>query len=309
MTDPLAATIEGFLRSIPERWTDFVHDDLSVTEQKALFLLVAAGLVERRIGIRGEFAGQSLTIEFTIDATGEYGFVEAMKPVVAEVWSKWGSAIEEWHASEARGSVPFRFIKTGLDRWRLTDHGVMARADLDIDAPSPEAAKVIGSFQRAIEFVTRTGHQIDRPSVRGEGRLVVIKVNDCIVQPTPMPVTLVNSNEVASSFQEMVFSAVKEAIRPSTSGDTSQGASENLKSGEPQVKWITVTEAATSLLEEVSGISLKKARARVSRAAGKHRFRTNGKRGLKRRIDLDSFNTWRLEQRDMQLDEYDRKYS
>ena len=94
----LQITVESLLRSIPERWSDFDHDALASTEQRALFLLVAAGLVERRIGVRGEFAGQGPTVEFTIDATCEYGLVEAMEPVAAEMWTAWGPAFDELYS-------------------------------------------------------------------------------------------------------------------------------------------------------------------------------------------------------------------
>lgn len=70
-------------------------------------------------------------------------------------------------------------------------------------------------------------------------------------------------------------------------------------------KWITVTAAAEQLLEDVSGINLTKARARVSKAASEGRFHTNGKKGTARRIDQDSFSTWRLEQRAKDLAAYD----
>ena len=69
--------------------------------------------------------------------------------------------------------------------------------------------------------------------------------------------------------------------------------------------WITVTAAAKQLLDDVSGINLSKAKARVSKAAGEGRFRTNGKEGRERRIDQDSFSTWRLEQRAKDLAAYD----
>ncbi|MBL8963819.1 MAG: hypothetical protein JNK70_07085 [Phycisphaerae bacterium] len=69
--------------------------------------------------------------------------------------------------------------------------------------------------------------------------------------------------------------------------------------------WITVTAAAELLLADVSGIDLNKAKARVSKAAGDGRFRTNGKDGRDRRIDRDSFSTWRLEQREKDLAAYD----
>lgn len=69
--------------------------------------------------------------------------------------------------------------------------------------------------------------------------------------------------------------------------------------------WITVTAAAKLLLSDVSGINLGKAKARVSKAAGEDLFRTNGKTGRERRIDRDSFSTWRLQQREKDLATYD----
>jgi len=214
-TDPVAQAVASLLRSIPERWANFDHDNLSGTEQQALFLLVAAGLVERRIGVRGEFAGQAPAIEFTIDATGEYGVVEALDPVVAQMWTKWGPAFEAWKAGDAKNSTPFRFTRTGVERWRLTEQGVIARGDLDIQAPSESAAAFVGSFQRTIEFVTSTGHQADRPNVRGEGRLVEMKTRDGGEdrKPTPAPVSLAKSEELAAAFRDLVVPAMAEALR------------------------------------------------------------------------------------------------
>lgn len=69
--------------------------------------------------------------------------------------------------------------------------------------------------------------------------------------------------------------------------------------------WLTVTEAARLLLDDVSGIDLGNAKARVSKTANESRFRTNGRRGPDRRIDRDSFSTWRIEQRERDLAAFD----
>jgi len=69
--------------------------------------------------------------------------------------------------------------------------------------------------------------------------------------------------------------------------------------------WLTVTEAAALLMTDVSGITFHQAKARVSKAATEARFRTNGRRGRDRRIDRDSFSTWRLEQRERDLARYE----
>ncbi len=69
--------------------------------------------------------------------------------------------------------------------------------------------------------------------------------------------------------------------------------------------WITVTDAANLLLKDLPFLNgdLKKARARVSRAAGDNKFKTNGEKGQARLIDAGSFARWRLKQRDADLDE------
>jgi hypothetical protein len=69
--------------------------------------------------------------------------------------------------------------------------------------------------------------------------------------------------------------------------------------------WITVTDAANLLLKDLPFLNgdLKKARARVSRAASDDKFKTNGGKGRARLIDTGSFARWRLKQRDADLDE------
>lgn len=215
MKDPLTSAIESLLRSIPERWADSNYDDLTSTEQRALSLLVAAGLVERRTSLRGEAGHQGAAVEFTIDVTGEYGIIDAVEPVADAMSAAWGPIFNAWHARSDKGSPPFRFTCTGLDRWRLTDEGVIARADLDIQAPSPAIAAFVGSYQRTIEFVTRTGHQTHRPGVRGQGRLVDIKTRDAgeDAKKTPAPVSLANSEELAAAFRDLVVPAMAEALR------------------------------------------------------------------------------------------------
>lgn len=66
--------------------------------------------------------------------------------------------------------------------------------------------------------------------------------------------------------------------------------------------WLTVTQAGELLKQDLPWLTPKKANARVSKAAGEERFRTNGKKGAGRRIDRDSFSTWRLQQRDKDLE-------
>lgn len=248
--EPLAAAVDSLLRSIPERWDDFDHDALASIEQRALFLLVAAGLVERRISVRGDFAGQGPAVEFTIEATGEYGFVEAMEPVGAEMWTAWGPAFEGWKASDAKDSTPFRFTRTGVERWRLTEQGVIARGDLDIQAPSEGAAALVGSFQRIFEFVTRTGHQTDRANVRGEGRLVELKTYGTADGAKPTPVSLANLEELAATIRYALKPGLSEALKVNAGADDASSS------------------PSTSLYRSGTGMPIEKAEAHVKAHRG-----------------------------------------
>lgn len=91
--EPPAWTAEQLLRSVPERWAAFEHDGLTSVAQRALLLLTASGPVEGRFALRIEMAGQSGAIE-------------------------------------AAAASPFRVAWDGSGKWRFTEHGVMARADL-----------------------------------------------------------------------------------------------------------------------------------------------------------------------------------
>jgi len=83
----------------------------------------------------------------------------------------------------------------------------------------------------------------------------------------------------------------------------SLGASE-VEGGE-ESEWITVTQAAELLAKDFN-TTAEEVKAKVSINATRNKFRTNGKKGPDRRIELHSFNTWRLAQRDKDLDAEDR---
>lgn len=81
-----------------------------------------------------------------------------------------------------------------------------------------------------------------------------------------------------------------------------------LPSVDGQQHWLKVSECAELLLNDVDGLNVENARARVSFAASKNKFRTNGKKGNARRVDRDSFSTWRLKQRERDLDADNEAY-
>jgi len=217
-TDPVAQAVASLLRTIPDHWAPFTHDALSAAEQRALLLLVAAGLVERRFTLRVEMAGQPGAVDATLAASGERGLAEALEPMLAEMWTRWGGAFKAWKASEAAIASPFRITRRGPDEWRLTEFGVMARADLDVEAPSPSAAAFVGCRQRTLEFVLRTGHQQHRPSVDGQGRLVRMETlrdgasTDQPAAATPTKVALANAPEIAAAFRDALLPEILAAL-------------------------------------------------------------------------------------------------
>lgn len=65
--------------------------------------------------------------------------------------------------------------------------------------------------------------------------------------------------------------------------------------------WLTVQQAALEYVNDVDGLDLAKAKARVSSAASRGKFTTNGDTGNRRRIDPATFAAWRLAERDRNL--------
>ncbi|MCC6425858.1 MAG: hypothetical protein IT435_03450 [Phycisphaerales bacterium] len=72
-----------------------------------------------------------------------------------------------------------------------------------------------------------------------------------------------------------------------------------------EARWITVSDGAQLLLSDLPYLDVKRAAARVSKAAGAGKFVTNGKTRDARRIERISFDAWRLAQRDRALDAED----
>jgi hypothetical protein len=70
-----------------------------------------------------------------------------------------------------------------------------------------------------------------------------------------------------------------------------------LRKAYPNCKITVPTEHAN-----ICWLTLPLAQSRVSRAASNGEFFTNGKKGRERRIAKNSFSTWRLKQRDKDLD-------
>lgn len=70
--------------------------------------------------------------------------------------------------------------------------------------------------------------------------------------------------------------------------------------------WLTVTQAARQHLEDIPGMTLAQATAKISRACDTHKILASGN-GRDRRIEPTSFDAWRLAQRERELDRADNE--
>jgi hypothetical protein len=160
---PTADAIIGLLRRCPGTWEVYDPDRLTESESTALFRLVAAGMVERRCRMRWQMAGQALVVEATITVTGEFGGVEALKPLAAIAWQHWEQGYRAWRTDNVGGDLPFHCERLAPEEWRLTTEGIAARTEVDEGTPL-----------RTLEFVMRRGFYANRHPVRGQGALVKV---------------------------------------------------------------------------------------------------------------------------------------
>lgn len=158
----MRSAIADLLGRIPEHWGAWESDALTDMETRALFMLVAAGLVQRRGRFRLQFAGHPVMMEATFEATGEYGIVEAIQPMAAALYKDWKDVFHAWQRSPDRHIMPLYAERGTPDEWRLTAEGVQAEKDV----------REGGVLARHVfDFVMKVGTLADRPPVRGKGKL------------------------------------------------------------------------------------------------------------------------------------------
>ena len=209
--DLLQDSLTVLLRRIPERWAEYDADALTATESRALFLLIAAGMVERRIRMRTRLHNHPVAIEVTVTATGEYGLAEAMEPVHASMWGEWKAAFLVWRTGETRGA-PFSITEhLKPDEWRLTDQGVLARNDLDGGRACVVLDFVLrrGFFDGQPRLIQEPGRErvSRREPVRGYGQLV--KMRKVHTGEVSLPAVNIGNWQVgadafAASFEEVL---------------------------------------------------------------------------------------------------------
>jgi hypothetical protein len=138
----LRPAIAGLLTSIPLTWTEFDSDQLSARQSQALYLLTAAGMVDRRFRCRVSFANHPVQFELQIQATGESGYELAMQSATAIQFKTWSDAWIEWSKSDTKELSPFHIQLLRPEEWRLTDQGELARDDLSGKTPGDDPAIV-----------------------------------------------------------------------------------------------------------------------------------------------------------------------
>lgn len=149
--------IGALLRRIPPAWSEFDRDGLTEIEEKGLFLLGAAAMVEKRTAFRVRLIGHPIAVHATVTATGEYGFAEAMEQVVAGAWQQWRADLEKRPLNE---KLAFLCERIGIDQWRLTHEGVLARADIEAGDPAT-----------VCDFVLKRGFFDGKPRLLPDGRV------------------------------------------------------------------------------------------------------------------------------------------
>lgn len=213
--DLLQDAVAALLRRIPERWAKYDADALTTTESQALFLLVAAGMVERRIRLRARLHNHPVAVEATITATGENGFVQAVELVLASMWGEWKDAYNAWRMGETRGAPLSVTEHLKPDEWRLTDQGALARADLDGDSPHVALDFVLrrGFFDGQPRLILEPGREpvSQREPVRGYGQLVTMRKVQADAASAPA-VNVGNWKEGADAFAAAFEPVVKAAF-------------------------------------------------------------------------------------------------
>lgn len=170
----LEKAIVVLLNRIPETWELLDQKVLTSIEQRALFLLTAAGLIERRLQFRVTPILGSFAADIEIVATGEFGFVQAMQTVILQMWSDCRDVYESW--VKEHGVAPTSQCELLGESWRLTDQGVIAKQDLSQDSRDR---------QYVFDFVLKRGTCNNRPATGGSGKLLKLTRNDDSVDTTP----------------------------------------------------------------------------------------------------------------------------
>lgn len=127
----LAPVVAQLLRDVPDKWAAFDPAEMTAEQDRALYLLTAAEMVERRLRFRVSMVTAPTLLEAVLTVTGVEGFHEGMNPLLAKAWSLWEERFKAWNAGDARETTPFIVESVPPHEWRLTQSGILARNDID----------------------------------------------------------------------------------------------------------------------------------------------------------------------------------
>jgi hypothetical protein len=212
-SDPFGGVLEELiarlLRTVPEIWTEYDWASLSEAQERAIFLLTAAAMLERRITFRLRMSGHPEAVQVRITFTGAGGFAEAMEPVLADLWNDWRELFEEHQASELKDARVFRCERIGREQWRLTAEGVIARKDLET-----------GQSSTVFDFVLQRGFFDGHPRLMPDGRIrqqtpvpgkgALERMQRVRSEPGPAGVKITNWAEGAKAFEIVLDKLIKD---------------------------------------------------------------------------------------------------
>lgn len=204
-----------------------------------------------------------------------------------------------------------------FDRWRFSLCGLAGAVRRSIDAQGSVVEDVsgrvvlvgtVGDSTRTVDvFITAGLRRDDAPTVLSTCQRLQASQDPFVLtlatmpQPTIWPAGMQPAVAVLAEHAHLGSAGLMLNLEPLLGLESVPHPA----AGSPG--WLTVTAAAELLMGDLPVLSgqLGKAKARVSKAAGEGKFKTNGQKGTARRIDAGTFAAWRLVQRDADLEKED----
>lgn len=214
------------LQRVPQTWTHCDFDSFTADEEKALFLIKSAGLIETRLTLRASVLteGNVTSYLLKVECAGPAGFSQAIDPLIDKIWREYKG-----------GPRPRLVMERQEEEWRLTDHGIRAIKDV-----------TTGNGAMVADFVCRGTVYALRPVVDSKGQLVSIRIEP----PTePFPVNVKNWAEGADAIKaklaELPFAKADPGSAKTSQKEEWLPASQAIewaakKGYDITMKWITV---------------------------------------------------------------------
>lgn len=234
--DDLEAAVAALLRQGPASWTSSPSES-----PDALRRLTQAGFIERRLTFTLRMPGQDAQHRITIEATGEFGIVEALTAVIQDLYAR---CKDQWLSLRLEVGTVMPIITVERDEWRITEHGRLAQADLANGERLPLNFVLQRGFFDGEPRPLPNGEVTQRLPVRGTGRLV--RIENAADRPLEVNVTGFSAAPKLAEAFAAAFAAVQ---LPATAKSAAQEAApqppqpavrpkRNTERGEGQAKLI-----------------------------------------------------------------------